>query len=76
MATHSNEPVEPLLTTEEAAVILNIKRETLVNWRCTGRYNLPHIKVGRCVRYRRDAILDFIDRMQKGSSNLDNEEAV
>ena len=26
---------------------------TLSLWACTGRYSLPHVKVGRLVRYRR-----------------------
>lgn len=39
---------------DEAKVsrVLGVKTATLCNWRCTGRYALPYIKVGRLVRYR------------------------
>ena len=35
-----------------ASEVLGVKVSTLTNWRTTGRYNLPYIKVGRLVRYR------------------------
>jgi excisionase family DNA binding protein len=36
----------------QAAQYLGIDTGTLAVWRCTGRYALPFIKVGRKVRYR------------------------
>ena len=33
---------------------------TLAVWRCTGRFNLPFVKVGRAVRYRREDVEAFI----------------
>ena len=30
-------------------------------WRSTGRYNLPFVKIGRVVRYRRGDLAAFID---------------
>lgn len=30
-------------------------------WRCTGRYGLPYIKVGRLVRYRRSAVETWLE---------------
>lgn len=42
-----------LLDEASAAVVLGVTKGTLAVWRCTGRYNLPFIKIGRKVRYRR-----------------------
>ena len=42
-----------LLDEKEAAAHIEVKEGTLSVWRCTGRYNLPFIKIGRKVRYRR-----------------------
>jgi excisionase family DNA binding protein len=42
----------PLLSNTEAAELLKICPETLAVWRAEHRYNIPFIKVGRCVRYR------------------------
>jgi hypothetical protein len=41
-----------LLTSEQAEDFLSIAHGTLSVWRCTRRYSIPFIKVGRCVRYR------------------------
>jgi excisionase family DNA binding protein len=41
------------LTAEQAAEILGVSEQTLSVWRCTGRYALPYLKIGRLVRYRR-----------------------
>ena len=49
MATTTDE----LLTRDQAAEFLNIRSQTLALWASTGRHNLPFVKVGRCVRYRR-----------------------
>lgn len=40
------------LTSKEAADYLGVKAATLSIWRCTKRYPLPYIKVGRLVRYK------------------------
>ena len=42
-----------LLTRREAADFLGLRAQTLATWAMTGKYNLPTIKVGRSVRYRR-----------------------
>lgn len=44
-----------------AAEILQVKPNTLTNWRCTKRYAIPYIKVGRCVRYRVSDLLQFME---------------
>lgn len=48
-------------TTKEAANILGIREETLAVWRCTKRYPLPYIKIGRKVFYRGEDLKNFID---------------
>jgi excisionase family DNA binding protein len=45
--------VDPLLTREEAARYLSIRPQTLAVWASTRRYNIPYVRVGRAVRYRR-----------------------
>lgn len=51
---------DPLRTEAEAAEYLGLKPSTLQIWRCTGRYSVPYIKVGRLVRYRQSAIDAFV----------------
>jgi len=50
-----------LLTEDEAAQLLKIQPATLAPWRVKGRPILPFVRVGRCVRYRRQDILSFIE---------------
>jgi excisionase family DNA binding protein len=52
--------IEPLIAPHEAAQILGIEVTTLEKWRCTKRYGLPFVKVGRLVRYRVGDIEAFI----------------
>ena len=54
--THQNE----LFTSDQAAIYLGILPGTLEVWRCTKRYQIPFIKVGRLVRYRRSALDNFL----------------
>lgn len=42
-----------LLDRPHAAAYLGVTPRTLAVWACTGRYNLPYVKVGRKVKYRR-----------------------
>lgn len=41
-----------LLTPQEVSARLGVSTTTLSTWRCTKRYPLPYVKVGRLVRYR------------------------
>lgn len=50
-----------LLTTPEAAKMLDVSPKTLEVWRCVKRYPLPYVKIGRNVRYPSSAIQDFIE---------------
>ncbi len=49
-----------LLTPAQMAQILGVSVGTLAVWRCTKRYPLPYIKVGRSVRYSRAQGYQFI----------------
>ncbi len=54
---------ERLLTRKEAAEFLGISEGTLAVWKCTKRYPLPVVKVGRLVRYRESDLLKFLEEM-------------
>lgn len=49
-----------LLTTQETAELLDVSPQTLEVWRCTKRYQLAYVKIGRNVRYPSSEILKFI----------------
>lgn len=46
-------PTNELLSREQAAEYLGVAAQTLAVWACTGRHNLPFVKAGRVIRYRR-----------------------
>ncbi len=50
----------PLLTEVETAAYLGLKPETLATWRCTHRYPLPFIRVGKAIRYRPSDVEKFL----------------
>lgn len=50
-----------LLNEKEAAQLLDTSPGTLSVWRSTGRYNLPFLKIGRNIRYRRSDIMAWLD---------------
>jgi excisionase family DNA binding protein len=51
-----------LLSRKEASAYLGISEQTLAIWKCTGRYNLPCVKIGRLVKYKRTDLDAFIAR--------------
>lgn len=60
--------MEKLLTPAQTAELLGIKEQTLTVWRCTKRYPLPYVKVGRSVKYREADVRAFIEsRLQQVS---------
>lgn len=46
---------------KEAAEFLGVSEDTLAVWRCTKRYPLPYVKIGRKVFYRAEDLQNFID---------------
>lgn len=51
-----------LLDDKSAAAVLDVSPGTLSVWRSTGRYNLPFLKIGRKVRYRRADLLAWLEK--------------
>ena len=58
---------DQLLNSKQAADYLGIAVETLNVWRCTKRYDLPYIKVGRLVKYRQSALDAFLESRTQSS---------
>ena len=56
-----------LLTPAQTAEILGVTIGTLAVWRCTARYPISFVKIGRRVKYRLADINNFIE---KGVSHL------
>ncbi|MGQ7959057.1 helix-turn-helix domain-containing protein [Pseudomonas sp. SP16.1] len=56
------DPKHPPVQVDEksAAAALGVQANTLSVWRSSGRYRLPFIKVGRCVKYRINDLAEFI----------------
>lgn len=51
---------ETLMTTKQAADVLQVKESTLEQWRWSGK-GPEFIKVGRCVRYRESGLSAFLN---------------
>ncbi len=47
-------------TPKQTAKILGVSEDTLAVWRCTKRYPLPYIKMGRKVFYCANDLVEFI----------------
>ncbi len=60
---------DPLLNPGEAAAYLGVTESTLSVWRCVGRYNIPYIKSGRLVKYRKSALDAFLERRTVGGES-------
>jgi excisionase family DNA binding protein len=56
-----------LLDNNQAASYIGVTSRTLEVWRCTKRYPIPYIKVGRLVRYRRADLDAFLESRTVGS---------
>ncbi len=56
-----------LLDEHAAAVMLDLSPDTLRVWRSTGRYNLPFLKIGRNVRYRRADLQMWLEARARAS---------
>lgn len=61
---------EKFLNEKELANILNIKPETLRNWRWDGKGPI-YIKIGSNVRYRMSDVQDFLNgRIRRSTSDM------
>ncbi len=57
---------ETLVTPEQTAEMLGVSVGTLGVWRCTRRYPLPFVKVGRSVKYKLADLERFVERRTIG----------
>lgn len=60
--TINSELENQLTSPQETSKLLRVTVDTLGVWRCTKRYQLPYVKVGRKVFYRIDDIKKFIEQ--------------
>jgi excisionase family DNA binding protein len=61
------------LTSAEAADILGVTEGTLAVWRCTKRYSLPFVKIGRKIFYHSEDVKAFVaSRTYCKISDIDN----
>ncbi|WP_427500757.1 helix-turn-helix domain-containing protein [Methylomonas sp. MED-D] len=51
---------DEILNNTDAAEYIGVTPRTLEVWRCTKRYQIPFIKVGRLVKYRKSALDAFL----------------
>jgi len=56
-----------LLSRREAAHYLGVKEQTLAVWLCTKRYNLPFVRIGRLVKYKKSDLDAFIHQQSYAS---------
>jgi len=49
------------LNPAEVANILGVTEGTLAVWRCTKRYRLPFVKIGRKIFYRSEDVNAFVE---------------
>jgi len=49
-----------LLTQREAALALRLSERTLERWRCSGKVDLPYVKLGGVIRYQLENIQRLI----------------
>jgi len=54
-------PENTFLVTADAAKFIHVAAGTLPIWRTTKRYNLPYIKCGRKVLYRKSDLIAFLE---------------
>ncbi|CAM2808252.1 helix-turn-helix domain-containing protein [Vibrio mytili] len=50
-----------LIPNQKAADYLGVTKGTLDNWRSSGRYQIPYIKMGRYIKYRKSDLDAFIN---------------
>jgi len=65
--------VPELMTPQQAADYLGVKASTLGIWRCRRSYEIPFVKVGSKVRYRKTDLDDFLRHRTKDAGQADND---
>ncbi|NCB49574.1 MAG: DNA-binding protein [Alphaproteobacteria bacterium] len=49
------------LNQKQAAEILGIRIQTLNQWRCSKKQNIPYIKIGRVILYPENQFFNFLN---------------
>jgi hypothetical protein len=62
------------ITPQQVSEVLGVNHGTLSVWRCTHRYRLPYIKIGRKVFYSGEDIKKFIAERTFGKEDTSNVE--
>jgi hypothetical protein len=62
-----------LIAPSDTAKMLGVNLGTLSVWRCTKRYPLPYVKIGKKVFYRLEDIEKFIESRLRNVPELNNE---
>jgi excisionase family DNA binding protein len=62
-----------LLNSEQAADYLDLKKGTLINWRCTKQQQIPYIKIGGRVRYRVQDLDKWLEKQLVAPEGWDDE---
>lgn len=57
----TKDPTQKLLSRKEAARYLGCTTGTLAIWKCTKRYSLPYVRIGRNIRYKLSDLMNFIE---------------
>jgi len=60
---------DELFNVEQAAKYLTVSARTLANWRTQGYPHISYVKIGRCVRYRKVVLDDYIASNSVGLNN-------
>lgn len=66
-AVIKNQSTDLLFTPKQASNYLGVAHDTLSVWRCVGRYNIPYIKVGRLVKYRKSDLDAWLEKRTHGT---------
>ena len=70
MAAPSPESTNELFATAQAASYLGCTEKTLEVWRCTKRHQIPYLKIGRLVRYRKADLDAFLATCLRDAADL------
>ena len=49
------------LTSDEAAAIVGVSKQTMAAWRCTKKETIPYYKIGGKVFYREADLLEWLE---------------
>ena len=66
-----NRNLARLMTPAEVAELLGVREQTLTAWRHRGSQELPYVKAGRLVRYKKEDVERFVQMRTVGALQED-----